>query len=86
MLTDAIFVVAILPALLAAAAIFDLTSYTIPKSCRQCDHAVRRVRWNRRWRTRMSSDCGLALLAGPPACAGWGCSLGWVGGGDASLP
>ena len=90
MLTDAIFVVAILPALLAAAAIFDLTSYTIPNIVPAAmivlfaafmlvvaanGHA-------------MSWDItGLHLLAGSIGLfAGMGMfALGWIGGGDAKL-
>ena len=90
MLTDGVFVVAILPALLAAAAIFDLTSYTIPNIVPAAmimlfaafmlviaagGHAL-------------SLDvAGLHLLAGATGLlVGMGMfALGWVGGGDAKL-
>jgi|SRR5215471_2967324 len=89
-MTVSILLVAILPALLAAGAIFDLTSYTIPNivpasmivlfaafmiAVAASGHAMS---WN---------DAGLHMLAGG-VCLIVGMAmfaLGWVGGGDAKL-
>jgi|SRR5262249_18708120 len=90
MLTDGVFVVAILPALLAAAAIFDLTSYTIPNIVPASMIVVfaafmvviaahgHPMSWNAAGMHFVAGAIG--LFAGMAMFA-----LGWVGGGDAKL-
>jgi prepilin peptidase CpaA len=89
-MTVAILVVAVLPALLAAAAIFDLMSYTIPNIIPAAMMLlfmafviiVLLSGQNMSW-----SETGLHLLGGSIGLiAGMGLfAAGWIGGGDAKL-
>ena len=89
-MTVSILLVAILPALLVAAAIFDLTSFTIPNMLPAAMFALfaafllattlngHGLSWSETWPHLLAG--GIALLASMALFA-----AGWVGGGDAKL-
>jgi prepilin peptidase CpaA len=89
-MTVSIVIVAILPALLAAAAVFDLTSYTIPNivpAAMILLFAVLLLSIAASGHAMSWTDAGLHFLAGVICLlVGMGMfAAGWVGGGDAKL-
>jgi prepilin peptidase CpaA len=89
-MTLSILLVAILPALLVAAAVFDLTSYTIPNFLPAAMFALfaafllatmlngHGLSWSATWPHLLAGALGLVVAIGMFAA-------GWVGGGDAKL-
>ena len=89
-MTLSILLVAVLPALLVAAAVFDLTTYTIPNFLSAAMFALfaafllastlngHGLSWSDTWPHLLAGAVGLVVAIGMFAA-------GWVGGGDAKL-